>query len=105
MSTHAFVANGLYDMLVIVMVKYRATYHILADEQTNTVALYCRIIPAIKIVCVYLASTPCALKDVQIELLYTARSLPSWAFLTQQEEHHRHLQSRTSTVKIRTSKR
>ena len=62
------------------MVKYTGTYHLLADKLTNTVALYCSDYPCNQNVRVYLASTPCALKDVQIELLYTPRPLPSWAF-------------------------
>lgn len=67
-------------MSAFAMVKYRATYHTLADKLTITVALYCSNYPYNQNVCVYLACTPCALKDVQIELLYTPRPLPSWAF-------------------------
>ena len=62
-------------MLAFVMVKYRATYHILADELTNTVALTAVIIPAIKMyVCVPCKHTLCPQGCAKLTSVYCTAS-------------------------------
>lgn len=44
--------NSIYGMPAFVMMKYRGTYHILADKLTKTVTLYCMNYPCNQNVCV-----------------------------------------------------